>query len=127
MRRLLHDVAQLAGQHQLAPAGHHAGFDEQHLATRRGVRQARRHADLILACGHLLLKAWRPEHFGDAAVGNRDGFGFAHDDRPRRLARDGRDLALQVADTGLARIFADDASQGAVRNTYLAGVEPVFV
>ncbi len=49
-RRLLHHVAELAGQRQLAGAGHARRFDEQHVAADRRPRQPDRDAR-IRACG----------------------------------------------------------------------------
>ena len=40
---LLHDVAQLAGEHQPAFAGHRRRFDEKYVPADSGYRETRRH------------------------------------------------------------------------------------
>ena len=126
LRGLFHHFAQLPGQQQIAFARHHPRFDEQHLATRRRIRQPGCHADLVLAGDDLLLKVRRSELLDHAAVRHRHRAGIAHDNRPSRFARHGRDLPLEVAHPGFAGVLANDPSQSRVRKTYLANSEAVL-
>ena len=59
LRRLLHHVAELAGDRQLALAGHRRGLDEQHVAADRRPRQPGGHARLGGAALHVGLEARR--------------------------------------------------------------------
>ena len=110
---LLHDVAELAGKHQLALARHDGHLGDQEIAAVRGHGQAVGHADLV---GRLLLAhavAGRPQVL-DQALG-RDlpgrhapvGQVLARD-----LAADRGDLALEAAHAGLLGVALDEGAQG---------------
>src|SRR6266851_5211199 len=124
--RLFHHLAELPGEQQIALAGHHARLDEQDLAPRRRICQTGGDADLVSAGDDLLLKARRSELFGHGAMGHRHRRRVAHHDRSGRFARNGRDLALQVAHAGFAGVVANDPPQRGVGETHLANVEAVL-
>ena len=65
-RRLLHHVAELAGQRQRAGARHPRRLDEQHVAAGRRPRQADRHARLLGPLLHLLVEERRRAEHLDA-------------------------------------------------------------
>src|SRR4051794_24769481 len=118
LRRLLHDVAELAGEQQLAAARRRAGLDEQHVAADRRPRQARRHAGRggppaclgvhARAAEQLAHHVGRHRRLGrlERAVGRLRLGDLAGD-----LAADRPDLALQRAHARLARVVGDDAAQ----------------
>ena len=109
LRRLLHDVAELAGQGQLALARHQRRLDGQDLAADFRPGQARGDADLVLLLGQRLAEARHAEVLGD--LGRRDLHAerlALDDDLARHLAADGRDLALEIAHARLARVALDD-------------------
>ena len=111
-RRLLHDVAELAGQGQRAGAGHPRRFDEQHFAAGRRPRQADRDARILGALLHLLVEELRrAEHLDDDVRRDLDRRLVAFRAPPRDLAAERADLALEVADAGLARVAANHLAQ----------------
>ena len=60
-RRLLHHVAELAGEHEALLAGHRGRLDEEHVAAGAGHREAGRHAGHGRALDRLLEEALAPE------------------------------------------------------------------
>src|SRR5436190_165462 len=112
LRRLLHDVAELAGQGQLALAGHQRRLDGQDLAADFRPGQARGDADLVLLLGQRLAEARHAEVLGD--LGRRDLHAerlALDDDLARHLAADRRDLALEVPDARFAGVALDDRGE----------------
>ena len=71
LRRLLHHVAELAGERQLALAGHQRRFGDEHLAADFGPGQAGGDADLVLLLGHARAEARHAEVLGDLLAGDR--------------------------------------------------------
>ena len=63
--RLLHHVAQIAGDRHLALAGHHDAFDRQQLAADLGPGEAGDDADLILELGLAVAELRHAEIIGD--------------------------------------------------------------
>ena len=61
LRRLLHDVAELAGDGELALARHHGGLHREELAAELGPGQAGGQADAVLLLGGAVAEARRPE------------------------------------------------------------------
>ncbi len=106
-RRLLHDVAQLAGQDQPARRPVMARrLDEQDVAARAGHRQAGGDARDRRACRRLLEDLRRPSASTDGVDVDRDRLvRRTRRDLRRRLAQQGAELALQLADAGLARVL----------------------
>src|SRR4029078_12293043 len=66
LRRLLHHLAETAGDEQLALARHHLHLGAEQLATQVGPREARRHADALLDLGLPETEAVRTEVVGEA-------------------------------------------------------------
>ena len=133
-RRLLHHVAQLAGEDQLAGALHQADFALQQLTARLGPGQTGGDADLglveLLVGPELRLAEEFPDQFPvdrdrtlatlgllglRTALGLRTGLQLlraALFDQPAgQLATDRRDLALEVADARLARVGVHQVTQ----------------
>ena len=73
--RLLHDVAELAGQDEALLALHRGCLDEQHVAARAGHGQACRHARDRGALGRLLEEALPPEGVADLVRADLDRSG----------------------------------------------------
>ena len=61
LRRLLHDVAELAGERQVALARHQRRFGHEDLAADFGPGQAGRDADLVRLLGHRVAEARHAE------------------------------------------------------------------
>ena len=111
LRRLLHHVAELAGERQPAAAGHQRRFGDQNLAADFGPGQAGGDADLVLLFGQRRAIARHAEVLRDLLGGDLfGGLGAVDDDLARDLAADRVDLALEVADAGFARVALDDRS-----------------
>ncbi len=126
-RGLLHDVAELSGQDELALAAHQRGLDEHDVAAGRRVVHARRNADLVLA-GHLLgvdvgAAEERPDVFG-TDLGRLD---LAGGDAARDLARELAELALELAHARLARVAGNDLADRVVREPELTRGEAVLL
>src|SRR5262249_8945002 len=107
--RLLHDVAELAGERQASLAGHQRGLDDEDLAADFRPREARRDADLVLLLGQRRPAARDAEILGDLRRADllAEILPLA-DDLARARAADRRDLALEVPDARLARVALDD-------------------
>ena len=113
LRRLLHDVAELAGEGQarlgvVAADGERGRLDEQHVAAVAGDGEAGGHAGQLGALGHVVddLRPARASRAGarrraSAARAPAAIFG-------RRLAGQPAELALERAHAGLAGVAADD-------------------
>ena len=113
--RLLHDIAQLPGQDQLALAVHLGGLDEQDVPAHGGPGQARCHARFGGPLGDLGHVFRRAEELGDALHGDllqlaRLAFGDQHGDGPD----DVRHLAFEVPDACLTGVGVDDLGHGSL-------------
>src|ERR1044071_1407504 len=76
--RLLHHIAELPGDGQLAAPGHPRRFDDQYVSAHRRPRQPDRHAGLLRAVFHLFVKMpWGTEEFDDDLRRPRDGWVLA--------------------------------------------------
>ena len=104
-RRFLHDVAELAGQDELALAPHQGRFDEHDVAAGRRVVHAGRDADLVFA-RHLLGMHARPAEERRGRRSRVDGLrlDLARGDAARDLAGELSELALELPHAGLARV-----------------------
>ena len=118
--RLLHHVAQLARVDQLALSGHHGGLDGQEVPTDLGPGEPRHFTDPVLRLHLPVTVALDPEIGLEIARTHRD---LAPTGGPHQLlhhlARDLRDLALQVAYPRLSRIEAHDVADRAVADPEL--------
>ena len=126
LRRLLHDVAEVAGQLQLSGAVEHGGFNIEHFPADGCPGKAAHEADLILRIDVLRLKARGAEIVGHAACAQLHAFALAERDALGRLAADGGELALEHAHAGFARIERDDLADGIVAHAQLRRLEPVL-
>jgi len=105
-RRFLHHIAELSGQHETTLAGHRRRLDEEDVAPHAGDGETGCYTGHCSArCG--LLKELRPaERFQHS--GRIDDHRLrlaAFRNARRRLAEHGAQLALELADAGLARVF----------------------
>ena len=90
-RRLLHHVAELAGERQRRRAGHARRLDEEHLAADRRPGQADGHARLLGALVHLLVEELRrAEQLVHDVRRDRHAVSSALGAAPRHLAADAR-------------------------------------
>jgi len=113
LRRLLHDVAELARQDELALALEHGDFRRQDVAADFGPGHARNDADLRLLLRLRLDELLAAEEVGQVVARHADGRFFALDDLARGLAADLTDEALELAYARLARVIFDDVLQDA--------------
>ena len=109
--RFLHHVAQVAGDGHPALAGHHHAFDRQQLAADLGPGKTGDDADLILALGLAVAVARHAEILLDVLRRDLDRLLLRQDQVLDGLARQRRQLALEVAHAGFARVAADDRLQ----------------
>ncbi len=115
LRRLLHHVAQLAGDGELALAVEYLHFRGEDAAAHLGPGKARDQADFALFMHFGVTEFGHAEELAD--VRGRELFlvlEAALDDLAGHLAADVADLALQVADSGLARVVANDFENSVV-------------
>ena len=125
LRALAHHVAKLAGEDQAALARHARGLDEQDVAADRRPGQASRDAGHAGPHRDFVLEARLPEERQDRSVPITTvldaAFGDLHGGMAQRLA----DLALEIADAGLARVAVDDQPQRFVVDLGLLAVKPL--
>ena len=76
--------------------------------------------DQILALGLAEAELPHPGIFLEVAARDRDPLGLLHQDVLDRLAGQVGDLALQIADAGLARVVADQVAERVVADAPLA-------
>ena len=108
LRGFLHDVAEFAGQRQLAFAVDDAGFGAENGAADFCPCQARDQSDFGLFVGQGVAELDDAEEVVDVLAGNGDVIVLAFfDDLARDLAADVADFAFQIADAGFARVGAD--------------------
>ena len=100
---LLHDLAQLAGELEVALAGQAGGLDGEQVAARGGPGQAVDHARGRLVRGRGLQELLRAQQLGQALGGHMGVEGLPGqlalaglEAVPGQLAQDGADLPLQL-------------------------------
>ena len=126
--RFLHDVAQLAGQRQLALARRDRGLDAQQLAADLRPGQALGLAHPVLVFGAAVAELAHPEVRLELAGADADFPGRGTQQLPLDdLAADPRDLPLQVAHSGLAGVVANDVAQAADREAKLVLAHAVIL
>ena len=125
LRTLLHDLAELAGQYELARAGDTATLDEQDVAADRSPGQARGHARHAGTHRNLVFVARRAQDGRQVGGTDGDRTGLAGSDGHRVVAQHRADLALEPAHAGLARVVADEATHRIVGELQLLGGEPI--
>src|SRR4051794_10191312 len=126
-RRLLHHVAELAGERQ--PAGralHVVGLDEQHVAAGAGPGRAGGAAGARGGGGRLLEDLLAAERVADGVEVDDDrGRGAGRRDARRGLAQQRAELALELAHARLARVLGDDRAQELVGDLHLVLAQAV--
>src|SRR5215218_783387 len=126
LRGLLHDLAELAGDRELAGAGHRARLDEQHVAADGRPGQAGGDPGLARAALDVGGEARAAEQLAHLRACGRDLLlEAALRNLARDLAADRADLALEPAHAGLARVQADDRLQPGLGERDLRALEPV--
>ena len=111
--RLLHDVAELAGERQVAFPARERHFSGKNLATNLGPCQSGGQSDLALVVDLLRAEfrfAQKLLHFGSIDI-QFEALALL-DHLAGDLPKAGADLALEAADAGLARIGVDQLLQG---------------
>ena len=126
LRRLLHDVAEVAGQLELARAVEHGNFDIEHFPADGRPRKAAHETDLVLRVNVLRLKARGAEIVGHAAGAQLHALALAECDALGRLAADGGKVPFKHAHAGFARIERDDLTDGIVAHAQLRRLEAVL-
>ena len=106
-----HDLAELAGEDQRALARDARRLDEQDVAADWRPGEAGRDARHAGAHRHLVLEAARAQHLVEILGRDDDFRRGALGDLHRDAAQGGADLALELADAGLAGVVADDRMQ----------------
>ena len=104
---LLHHLAELTGQDQLAGAFDAARLDEQNVASRGGPRQSGGHPGNAGALRHVVLEARRSQNRLDVAGIDRHGGRGAGGDGDGGVAQQRADLPLQAAYARLAGVVED--------------------
>ena len=112
----LHHVAQLAGQNELALARQQTAFNMQDLPAVRRPGQSQSHARRKGLFALLIHESGLSQQPGQGLAGHpeRPALSFRH--LARVLAADGADLPLQIAQTRLPRVTADDLGQDNIRD-----------
>ena len=125
--RLLHDLAQLPCQPQVALAGHLGRLDEDDLAAHRRPGQPHRDARTVDPLRRHVVEPPLAQRLAD--TGRVDTEGAVTDTLLRHLggrpAQHAGDLALQVADPGFSRVLADDEADRFLGELHLLRQQPV--
>ena len=121
LRRLLHHLAELAGDRQPALARVRGRLDEEHVAADRRVRRGRsRRPGPTSACAPRPRSAAARASRAAARRRRWIFFSRALRDLGRGLAADVGEPPLEPAHAGLARVLADDGAQHACRSASAA-------
>ena len=122
---LAHRLAEQAGEGELALAGHAGGLDEEDLAADRGPGQSGGHAGNARAVDQLAEEPRRAQQLGELGGPDGDHAALALGPPAGDLAADGRDLALEVAQAGLARVVGDDLLERQLGDLDVRRIQPV--
>src|SRR5438128_12671742 len=126
LRRLLHHLAELAGDRQPALAGIRGGLDEEDVAADGREGEPGCDAGIGRPLAHVRLKTARAEPGAHATLVDAELLRGALSLRelPRGLAEHVRQPALEAPDTGLARVLANHEPERVVGDRDAIGVEP---
>src|SRR5215213_5714242 len=108
LRGLLHNISELSGQEQRTLPRCKESFYEENVAARGGPREARRYAHLILLQYLVRVDVRDPQKIVQGGRRNADERGIPLGYAPGDFTRDGRNLALELAQPGLVRVLLDD-------------------
>ncbi len=125
-RGLLHHVAELPGQRQSLATRHRRGLDRQHLAADRRPRQPDRRPRRVERRGGLVLVALRPEQLAHPLRTDGARRVLLLGERLGGTPHHVRDLALEIAQPGLAGVLAGDLEDPRVGDLELQLLEPVL-
>src|SRR5579864_7737397 len=124
MRRLLHYVAKLAGERQLAFAVNHGSFGAQNRATDFSPRQAGDQPDFALLMRQRVAELDYPEEVVRILGSNCYAVILAFlNHLAGDLAADVADFALQITHTGFARVTADESGDRFIRELDVLRIE----
>src|SRR3990172_752936 len=123
---LFHDIAELAGERKFTVPRHPHSFDKQDLSAEGGPGQAGSHSWKACAQSDLAEEFWRAQVARDRLGAHTDLLPQSLGKARRQTPADGAHLAIQLADSGLARVRADDFPQRVVRKGHLLRFEPIF-
>src|SRR5271165_1112329 len=107
LHRFLHHIAELSGRRNPPLSRDGDRLDRQQFAAHLGPGEPRGAPDQILALGLAKAELAHPGVFLQVAARHRDALGLLHQNIFDRLAGQVGDLALQIANAGLAREVAD--------------------
>ena len=125
LRALFHDVAELAGEDQLAVAGQARRLDEEDIAADRRPCEPGRDTRHAHPHRHLVLELRRAEDGGEITGSDPDRPALAFGDAHRRMAQHLADLALQIPHARLAGVLGDDGAQSRIGDLGLARLQAV--
>ena len=113
--RLLHHVAELAGQGESLGSVGNTGFDEEYVAAGAGDCEARRHTGHTGSVRRFEVKPRSAEPLAHVRrVNDNRRFAFTGGKFRRQLAQESSDLALQVPHARLSRVVSRDGPQGLI-------------
>jgi hypothetical protein len=125
----LHDVAERAGEHESALAGHAGDFDEEDIAADGGPGHTDGDAGFRDGFGGFREEACGAEEVAEFLWGDGDGFLFIFtgDDSAGDFAGEGGDFAFELADSGFAGVVLNEFFERWVGELDLGVFEAVFV
>ncbi len=127
--RLLHDVAQLAGERKatVGLSWHDARLDEHDVTTHRRVKHAGRHAHRVFGGDALRVNPGPAQEFTHVISGRVDLGDLIPGDLASDLASESPNLPLQLPHTRLARVALHDAENRIVLHLQLFVGEAVLL
>ncbi len=125
--RLLHHVAELPGEDEVALAGHHGDLHEHDVPAHGGVVHPRGHPHLGLPGLGLGEEAGRAEVGLQVLLRDPHPLLALLQDPAGGLAEEGPDLPLQLPHPRLPGVVGDEAREGGLGHHHLLGLEAVFL
>ena len=123
--RLLHHVAQVAGELHLAAAGDHVDLHLQQLTAHRGPGQAINYAHPLGECLPLRVEAGRSQIFLQVPLCNGNRLACSLHQLHGGLPAQGGHLALQHPHSRLPGVRGHHLPDGAIRHLQLGPGQPV--
>src|SRR5205807_1825652 len=115
LRRLLHDIAKLAGKSEFPLAIDHGRFGAEDGAANLGPGKARNQADFALLVRQRVAELDHSEEFARVFRVDDNVVAFTFlDDFPGYLAADVPDLAFQIADARFPSVRTDQRGNGVI-------------